>query len=191
VNHFLVLAYIKQSLLLQFVMPTAVLATHELCVYAPQQFDPVIAALQEGQPVDLSAMPPPLPDSVVSASASSGQKEDGERQRASEDIPAISDDQALPSSESAAVAAPSDEPEVDLYSAPPAPVTVMEALEQRLSKYRSVEQAARDDGNASKARRIGRIVKQYENAIKLYSAGKPVPVDELPTPPGMYITDRL
>jgi coiled-coil and C2 domain-containing protein 1 len=119
-----------------------------------------------------------------------GQKEDSERQRASEDTPAVSNDQALPSSESA-VAASSDEPEVDIYSAPPAPVTVMEALEQRLNKYRSVEQAARDDCNTSKARRIGRIVKQYENAIKLHTAGKPIPVEELPTPPGTYITDRL
>ncbi|PNF27118.1 Coiled-coil and C2 domain-containing protein 1-like [Cryptotermes secundus] len=142
-----------------------------------KQFDPVIAALLEGQPVDLSAMPPPPPDSVACSSVSVGQKEDGERQSASEDI------LALPSSEPA-VAAPSNEPEVDIYSAPPAPVTVMEALEQRLSKYRSVEQAARDEGNTSKARRIGRIVKQYETAIKLHSAGKPVPVDELPTPPG-------
>lgn len=152
-------------------------------VRVAKQFDPVIAALLEGQPVDLSAMPPPPADSVASSSVSVGQKEDGERQRASEDIPASSNDQALPSSESA-IAALSDEPEVDIYSAPPAPVTVMEALEQRLSKYRSVEQAARDDGNASKARRISRIVKQYENAIKLHSAGKSIPVDELPTPPG-------
>lgn len=34
------------------------------------------------------------------------------------------------------------------------------------------------------ARRFGRIVKQYEDAIKRCKAGKPVPFDELPTPPG-------
>lgn len=59
-----------------------------------------------------------------------------------------------------------------------------EALRQRLEKYKSVEQAAKDEGNSSKARRFGRIVKQYEDAIKFHRAGKPVPFDELPTPPG-------
>jgi coiled-coil and C2 domain-containing protein 1 len=58
-------------------------------------------------------------------------------------------------------------------------------------QVRSVEHAARDDGSTSKARHISRIMKQYENAIKLHSSGKPIPVDELPTPPGIYITDRL
>lgn len=32
--------------------------------------------------------------------------------------------------------------------------------------------------------RFGRIVKQYEDAIKKHKSGKPVPFDELPTPPG-------
>lgn len=31
---------------------------------------------------------------------------------------------------------------------------------------------------------MGRIVKQFQQAIKLNSAGKPIPYDELPTPPG-------
>lgn len=31
--------------------------------------------------------------------------------------------------------------------------TVLEALTQRLDKYKSVEQAAKDEGNTSKARR--------------------------------------
>jgi hypothetical protein len=79
------------------------LATHELHVYVPQQFDPVIAALLEGQPLDLSAVPHLPPDSVASSSVSVEQKEHDERQQASEDIP------SLPSNESA-VAAPSDEP---------------------------------------------------------------------------------
>jgi coiled-coil and C2 domain-containing protein 1 len=48
-------------------------------------------------------------------------------------------------------------------------------------QVRSVEQAAHDDGNTSKARYIGRIMKQYESAIKFLTAGKPTSVDELPT----------
>lgn len=31
---------------------------------------------------------------------------------------------------------------------------------------------------------MGRIVKQFQQAIKLNAAGKPIPYDELPTPPG-------
>lgn len=34
---------------------------------------------------------------------------------------------------------------------------------------------------------MGRIVKQYQDAIKLHKAGKPIPIDELPTPPGENI----
>uniref|UniRef100_A0A0K8SQC8 C2 domain-containing protein n=1 Tax=Lygus hesperus TaxID=30085 RepID=A0A0K8SQC8_LYGHE len=67
---------------------------------------------------------------------------------------------------------------------PPAPATVMEALEQRLAKFQQQEESAKAEGNSSKARRMGRIVKQYQDAIKLHRAGKPFPVDELPTPPG-------
>jgi len=44
--------------------------------------------------------------------------------------------------------------------------------------------AAEDEGNSSKARRYGRICKQFEDAIKLYAHGKEVALDELPIPPG-------
>lgn len=64
------------------------------------------------------------------------------------------------------------------------PTSVLEALEQRLAKYRSQEEAAKAENNSSKARRMGRIVKQYVDAIKMHKAGKPIPVEELPTPPG-------
>lgn len=60
----------------------------------------------------------------------------------------------------------------------------MEALQQRLSKFKESEENAKKENNASKVRRMGRIVKQYEDAIRLHKAGKPIPVDELPTPPG-------
>lgn len=60
----------------------------------------------------------------------------------------------------------------------------MEALEQRMKKYQECEEAAKKENNSSKARRMGRIVQQYKDAIKLYKSGKSIPVDELPTPPG-------
>ena len=137
----------------------------------------MIAALLEGKPVDLSSMPPPPSEFVPEPD---GKREESERQQASEENPP-----AVPEA-TPVEAATSEEGEEDIYSAPPAPVTIMEALEQRLDKYRSAEKAAQDEGNSSKARRLGRIVKQYENAIKLHKAGKPVPVADLPTPPGTF-----
>lgn len=65
------------------------------------------------------------------------------------------------------------------------PKTVMEALEQRLKKFQESEEAAKKENNASKARRLGRVVQQYKDAIKLHKAGKAIPIDELPTPPGI------
>lgn len=66
-----------------------------------------------------------------------------------------------------------------------APRTVLEALEQRLQKFQESEEAAKKEDNSSKVRRMGRIVKQYKDAIKSHKAGKPIPVEELPTPPGI------
>ncbi|XP_015772326.1 PREDICTED: coiled-coil and C2 domain-containing protein 1-like [Acropora digitifera] len=67
---------------------------------------------------------------------------------------------------------------------PPPPKDVAEALQQRLAKYQSGMDEAKKDGNSGKARRMGRIVKQYQDAIKSHKAGKPVAFGDLPTPPG-------
>lgn len=67
----------------------------------------------------------------------------------------------------------------DLYGAPDAPATIAEALKQRMEKYearlfwifwkpiitekfQAEERKAKQDGNGSKARRMGRICKQYQ-----------------------------
>ena len=42
---------------------------------------------------------------------------------------------------------------------PPPPKDVAEALQQRLDKYQSATDQAKKEGNSSKARRMGRIVK--------------------------------
>lgn len=142
-----------------------------------KQFDSVIQALENGQDVDLSKMPPP-PGELDKASAATpppvpprAKKEEDHTQKEAEvPMPNIS------------VQEEPDQPEEEevLIQAS----SVGEALQQRLEKYQSVEKSAKEEGNASKARRIGRIVKQYQDAIKLHKAGKPIPVDELPTPPG-------
>lgn len=58
------------------------------------------------------------------------------------------------------------------------------ALKECLEVYRRSKTVAETEGNSSKARRYGRICKQFEDALKLHSKGKPVPLDELPVPPG-------
>nr|XP_023013952.1 coiled-coil and C2 domain-containing protein 1-like isoform X1 [Leptinotarsa decemlineata] len=129
-----------------------------------KQFEAVIAAVQNGQEVDLSKMPGP--PSEVSLK-SEPKIEDSETQRNT--APEI----ALPE-EAAGL------PEPQLITAS----TDLEALEQRLAFYKEHETKAKEEGNSSKARRYGRLVKQFEQALKLQKAGKPVAFDELPTPPG-------
>lgn len=84
----------------------------------------------------------------------------------------------------ASLSVPNEAPPVDIFHAPPPPETVMEALQQRLEKYKSEIEKANETNNSGKARRMGRIVKQYEEAITAYKKGRPVIFDELPTPPG-------
>ncbi len=69
---------------------------------------------------------------------------------------------------------PEDLPPADpaLFGAPPPPRTVEEALSQRLAKYRQDEAKAKAEGNAGKARRLGRICKQYEDAMRAHKAGR-------------------
>lgn len=57
-------------------------------------------------------------------------------------------------------------------------------MKERLEACKKIKTTAENEGNSSKARRYGRICKQFEDAIKLHARGKPVPIDELPTIPG-------
>ncbi|CAN7975750.1 unnamed protein product, partial [Ixodes persulcatus] len=79
---------------------------------------------------------------------------------------------------------PVQDDDPSLFNAPPPPTSVLEALQQRLEKYQSTIAEAKEKGDDRKVRRLGRIVKQYEDAIKLHKAGKPVDFEELPAPPG-------
>ena len=85
---------------------------------------------------------------------------------------------------------PEDIPPPDhaTFGAPPPPTSIDEALQQRLNKYRQDEAKAKEEGNSSRMRRLGRICKQYEDAIKIYKKGGPTKlaglISELPSPPG-------
>lgn len=48
-----------------------------------------------------------------------------------------------------------------------------------------------NEGNARKERMNQRIMKQFQDAIKCHKAGKPVPFDELPCPPGKMVSSPL
>ncbi|XP_066143225.1 coiled-coil and C2 domain-containing protein 1-like isoform X2 [Euwallacea fornicatus] len=118
-------------------------------------FDHVIQAVRDGQEVDLSDMPGPPGEAGALIKV-----QENEKQGQADDS--------------------SDIPEPQLVTAN----TVEEALLQRLELYKTYEQKAKEENNNSKARRFGRIVKQYEQALKAHKAGRPLALDELPTPPG-------
>ncbi|XP_050685406.1 coiled-coil and C2 domain-containing protein 1-like isoform X2 [Leptidea sinapis] len=120
-----------------------------------KQFDIVVEAYKSGQEMDLNELP--SPEAVAAAFKASTHEKSEE--------------------EAAPVAAP-EQPGLITAS------TVDEALKQRLAAFQEQEAKAKSDGNAMKARRMGRIVKQYQDAIRQHAAGKPLPLDELPTPNG-------
>ncbi|XP_059996058.1 coiled-coil and C2 domain-containing protein 1B isoform X2 [Lagenorhynchus albirostris] len=132
-----------------------------------KRFGAVLEALEKGQPVDLSAMPPapedlkPLPQASKASTAPA------------EVHPAV--ERVQP------VMAP-DIPATPV--APAEPQTVLDALQQRLNKYREAGTQARGSGDERKARMHERIAKQYQDAIRAHRAGRKVDFAELPVPPG-------
>ncbi|XP_029379912.1 coiled-coil and C2 domain-containing protein 1B isoform X2 [Echeneis naucrates] len=127
-----------------------------------KRFDAVIEALEKGQAVDLSGLPPSPEQgggSVPVKELSSGQNTQVTQ----------------PAAEAQASAAP---------SVPAAPKDVLEALEQRRAKYVEASAQAKASGDDRKARMHDRIAKQYQSAIRAHKAGKAVDFDELPVPPG-------
>ncbi|XP_058993354.1 coiled-coil and C2 domain-containing protein 1B isoform X2 [Mustela lutreola] len=132
-----------------------------------KRFGAVLEALEKGQPVDLSAMPPapedlkPLPQASRALTAPSAVS------------PAVERVQPVMASDTPA--AP---------GVPAEPQTVLDALQQRLNKYREAGIQARSSGDERKARMHERIAKQYQDAIRAHRAGRRVDFAELPVPPG-------
>ncbi|NXW11626.1 C2D1A protein, partial [Fregetta grallaria] len=69
---------------------------------------------------------------------------------------------------------------------PPAPRDALEALQQRMERYKAAAAQAKSKGDDRKARMHERIVKQYQDAIRAHKAGKTVDFSELPVPPGIF-----
>ncbi|XP_055927425.1 coiled-coil and C2 domain-containing protein 1-like isoform X2 [Argiope bruennichi] len=135
-------------------------------------FDAVIEAMNNNLPVDLSNVPPPPPAMAIMTPKVSSERVIHDEVQTSSDM------------EKAALAAANDADEPEIFAAPPPPSSVLEALQQRLEKYTATKQAAEAENNSGKVRRLQRIIKQYETAIKDYKAGKNIDFEELPTPPG-------
>ena len=122
--------------------------------------DNLAAEVRQGTTVDLSILRQPQ------------QQSQQQQQQSQAPPPAVAEHQAQ------AAAAPEDADTVKV------PATILESLKERMAKYGEEERKAKEAGNESKARRMGRIRKQYEEAIKLHRAGRPIPRSDLPDPPG-------
>ncbi|XP_019598364.2 coiled-coil and C2 domain-containing protein 1B [Rhinolophus sinicus] len=132
-----------------------------------KRFGAVLEALEKGDPVDLSAMPPAPEDLKPLSQPSKALR-----------VPSI----VPPAVERVQQVMAPDTPITPV--AHPEPQTVLDALQQRLNKYREAGIQARGSGDERKARMHERIAKQYQDAIRAHRAGRKVDFAELPVPPG-------
>uniref|UniRef100_A0A671DWM3 Coiled-coil and C2 domain-containing protein 1B n=1 Tax=Rhinolophus ferrumequinum TaxID=59479 RepID=A0A671DWM3_RHIFE len=132
-----------------------------------KRFGAVLEALEKGDPVDLSAMPPAPEDLKPLSQPSKALR-----------IPSV----VPPAVERVQQVMAPDTPITPV--AHPEPQTVLDALQQRLNKYREAGIQARGSGDERKARMHERIAKQYQDAIRAHRAGRKVDFAELPVPPG-------
>ncbi|OPJ77085.1 coiled-coil and C2 domain-containing protein 1B [Patagioenas fasciata monilis] len=134
---------------------------------AGKKFNVVLEALDSGQVIDLQNLPPPPQDLE-----SQGNLQDESQQKVQ-----------APSGSSQDLTTP--EPQTQEASASlQQPKTVLEALQQRLEKYKSAAAQAKASGDDRKGRMHERIAKQYQDAIRAHKAGRKVNFSELPVPPG-------
>ena len=139
-------------------------------------FKRAIESVSAGTPIDLRGIPPPPPGFPTKYNvdiSSYGAPAPNPRP------PTTTTPQSSVSSQPTA----EDEEEV-VDASIPVPKTPLEALTQRLDKYKEGLKNAQEKGESSRVRRTGRIIKQYEEAVKMTRAGKPYDLSELPTPPG-------
>ncbi|KAM4677339.1 coiled-coil and C2 domain-containing protein 1A isoform 2-T2 [Discoglossus pictus] len=126
-----------------------------------KSLDTVLSALESGQPLDAGSLPPP-PDQ----------------------LPQNKTETPQPSVKAVTPPAIAITPTADPSPPPPPPKDTLDALQQRMERYRSASEQAKSKGDDRKARMHDRIVKQYQDAIRSHKAGKPVNLAELPVPPG-------
>ncbi|XP_062975430.1 coiled-coil and C2 domain-containing protein 1A [Elgaria multicarinata webbii] len=133
-----------------------------------KSLDPLLVSVGKGESVDLSRLPPPpdqLPKEILSSL--------GVQQ------PPVAT--TTPLAHAVTPPAPAVSNAGDI---PPPPRDMMEALQQRMDRYKTAAAQAKSKGDDRKARMHERIVKQYQEAIRTHKAGKPVEFADLPVPPG-------
>nr|XP_009681537.1 PREDICTED: coiled-coil and C2 domain-containing protein 1B isoform X2 [Struthio camelus australis] len=151
-----------------------------------KKFNTVLEALDSGQPLDLQNMPPSPQDleSLENVQATSQQKVPaslGSSQDLTTPGPQTSDcSEKKRGKESGSCGISLSV----LFQAYLQPKTVLEALQQRLEKYKSAAAQAKASGDDRKGRMHERIAKQYQDAIRAHKAGRKVNFSELPVPPG-------
>ncbi|NXG66194.1 C2D1B protein, partial [Hemiprocne comata] len=136
---------------------------------AGKKFNMVLEALDSGQPIDLQNMPP-SPQGKASLT------------KALLEVSLCCNGMILThvlKSESCGISL-----SVLFQASLQQPKTVLEALQQRLEKYKSAAAQAKASGDDRKGRMHERIAKQYQDAIRAHKAGRKVNFSELPVPPG-------
>uniref|UniRef100_A0A8C3XEK1 Coiled-coil and C2 domain-containing protein 1B n=1 Tax=Cyanoderma ruficeps TaxID=181631 RepID=A0A8C3XEK1_9PASS len=134
---------------------------------AGKKFNVVLEALDSGQPVDLQNMPP-SPQDLESL----GHVQDASKQKVPPRV-GSSQDLATPEPQTQEASESLQQPR-----------TVLEALQQRLDRYKAAAAQAKAGGDDRKGRMHDRIAKQYQDAIRAHKAGRKVNFSELPVPPG-------
>ncbi|NP_001120385.1 coiled-coil and C2 domain-containing protein 1A [Xenopus tropicalis] len=140
-----------------------------------KSLDPMLSAMDSGDKVDIKSLPPPPDKMLVNKPLAAPTSENAMHTTSSDKLPVNKPVVAL----SSVNTGPS--PSSDL---PPPPRDTLEALQQRMDRYRSAAEQAKGKGDDRKARMHERIVKQYQDAIRSHKAGKAVNLAELPVPPG-------
>ncbi|XP_062920426.1 coiled-coil and C2 domain-containing protein 1B isoform X3 [Mobula hypostoma] len=130
-----------------------------------KRLDIAIKALHNGEPVDLSNLPSSLTDTSTQDKSASPSRT-----------------VTLPDQQEGG---PKTEPQGNTESGlPPPPKDILEALQQRMERYKTAASQAKATGNDRKARMHERIAKQYQGAIRAHKSGRKVDFGDLPVPPG-------
>ncbi|XP_044299490.1 coiled-coil and C2 domain-containing protein 1A isoform X1 [Varanus komodoensis] len=149
-----------------------------------KSLDPLLTSASKGETVDLSLLPPP-PDQLPQEILSSPGVQQPPVATAKPPIQAVTTQAAGVSNTRGF---PENTPALSMVqpgpNTPPPPRDLMEALQQRMDKYKTAAAQAKSKGDDRKARMHERIVKQYQDAIRAHKAGKPVELADLPIPPG-------
>ena len=150
-----------------------------------KEIDSVILKIENGESVDMSSLPPSLASSSTRTTNLPSQLSNNQfPPSSSSNVP-----RAVPNFDNNTTYI-EDLPEVSqetaaqIFNAPTSASSIMEALQQRLEKFQATHKKALAANETAKIRRLGRIVKSYETAIRDHKAGKPLELDALPCPPG-------